>query len=141
MSDEKGKPPGVMGWWPSRAVTFIENHDTGSTQVRKPLSIYFSMLMPVLLSLKFGQNLSRLSIVGSQFLKVAIFHLIIAIPNSNVSLTSPRRCIFFLGLPRGLQICITFPFFSFSFFCCWVLKKIPNGALSTTIPIVQFHDE
>ncbi|CAA6671705.1 unnamed protein product [Spirodela intermedia] len=32
MSDEKGKPPGVMGWWPSRAVTFIENHDTGSTQ-------------------------------------------------------------------------------------------------------------
>lgn len=27
------KPPGVMGWWPSRSVTFIENHDTGSTQV------------------------------------------------------------------------------------------------------------
>ncbi|KAJ8538228.1 hypothetical protein K7X08_014768 [Anisodus acutangulus] len=26
----KGKPPGVMGWWPSRAVTFIVNHDTGS---------------------------------------------------------------------------------------------------------------
>ncbi|KAH0991466.1 hypothetical protein GBA52_002949 [Prunus armeniaca] len=26
------KPPGVLGWWPSRAVTFIENHDTGSTQ-------------------------------------------------------------------------------------------------------------
>ena len=33
LSDEKGKPPGVLGWWPSRAVTFIENHDTGSTQV------------------------------------------------------------------------------------------------------------
>lgn len=33
LSDEKGKPPGVVGWWPSRAVTFIENHDTGSTQV------------------------------------------------------------------------------------------------------------
>ncbi|XVF03394.1 hypothetical protein REPUB_Repub04eG0257500 [Reevesia pubescens] len=32
LSDEKGKPPGVVGWWPSRAVTFIENHDTGSTQ-------------------------------------------------------------------------------------------------------------
>ncbi|XP_022726067.1 LOW QUALITY PROTEIN: alpha-amylase 3, chloroplastic-like [Durio zibethinus] len=30
--DQKGKPPGVIGWWPSRAVTFIENHDTGSTQ-------------------------------------------------------------------------------------------------------------
>ncbi|XP_044488895.1 alpha-amylase 3, chloroplastic isoform X2 [Mangifera indica] len=34
LSDEKGKPPGVVGWWPSRAVTFIENHDTGSTQVQ-----------------------------------------------------------------------------------------------------------
>lgn len=33
LSDSKGKPPGVVGWWPSRAVTFIENHDTGSTQV------------------------------------------------------------------------------------------------------------
>lgn len=32
LSDKTGKPPGVMGWWPSRAVTFIENHDTGSTQ-------------------------------------------------------------------------------------------------------------
>lgn len=32
LSDVNGKPPGVMGWWPSRAVTFIENHDTGSTQ-------------------------------------------------------------------------------------------------------------
>ncbi|KAK7407343.1 hypothetical protein VNO78_09181 [Psophocarpus tetragonolobus] len=32
LSDEEGKPPGVVGWWPSRAVTFIENHDTGSTQ-------------------------------------------------------------------------------------------------------------
>ncbi|WVZ21953.1 hypothetical protein V8G54_000497 [Vigna mungo] len=34
LSDQKGKPPGVLGWWPSRAVTFIENHDTGSTQVK-----------------------------------------------------------------------------------------------------------
>ncbi|WOL02990.1 alpha-amylase 3, chloroplastic [Canna indica] len=32
LSDADGKPPGVVGWWPSRAVTFIENHDTGSTQ-------------------------------------------------------------------------------------------------------------
>ncbi|KAL9264190.1 putative alpha-amylase 2 [Drosera capensis] len=30
--DAQGKPPGVIGWWPSRAVTFIDNHDTGSTQ-------------------------------------------------------------------------------------------------------------
>jgi alpha-amylase len=29
--DSKGKPPGFLGMWPSRAVTFIENHDTGST--------------------------------------------------------------------------------------------------------------
>ncbi|KAF3773245.1 Alpha-amylase type B isozyme [Nymphaea thermarum] len=27
--DPQGKPTGVMGWWPSRAVTFLENHDTG----------------------------------------------------------------------------------------------------------------
>ncbi|KAL6511911.1 putative alpha-amylase 2 [Orobanche gracilis] len=33
LRDPKGKPPGVMGWWPSRAVTFLDNHDTGSTQV------------------------------------------------------------------------------------------------------------
>lgn len=31
--DPQGKPTGVMGWWASRAVTFLENHDTGSTQV------------------------------------------------------------------------------------------------------------
>ena len=29
--DPSGRPPGVLGLWPSRAVTFIENHDTGST--------------------------------------------------------------------------------------------------------------
>jgi hypothetical protein len=40
LSDEKGKPPGVLGWWPSRAVTFIENHDTGSTQVQFCILIY-----------------------------------------------------------------------------------------------------
>ena len=27
-----GKPSSLLGWWSSRAVTFIENHDTGSTQ-------------------------------------------------------------------------------------------------------------
>ena len=25
-------PAGVIGWWPSRAVTFVDNHDTGSSQ-------------------------------------------------------------------------------------------------------------
>lgn len=29
--DAQGRPPGLMGMWPSRAVTFIDNHDTGST--------------------------------------------------------------------------------------------------------------
>lgn len=36
LKDNQGKPPGVMGWWPSRAVTFIDNHDTGSTQAHWP---------------------------------------------------------------------------------------------------------
>ena len=34
--DPKGRPPGVMGIWPSHAVTFIDNHDTGSTQAHWP---------------------------------------------------------------------------------------------------------
>jgi alpha-amylase len=29
LSDKDGKPPGLMGWWPARAVTFLDNHDTG----------------------------------------------------------------------------------------------------------------
>eukprot|EP00252_Welwitschia_mirabilis_P016295 TRINITY_DN3595_c0_g1_i1.p1 TRINITY_DN3595_c0_g1~~TRINITY_DN3595_c0_g1_i1.p1 ORF type:complete len:419 (+),score=77.94 TRINITY_DN3595_c0_g1_i1:182-1438(+) len=36
LRDRNGKPPGVLGWWPSRAVTFIDNHDTGSTQAHWP---------------------------------------------------------------------------------------------------------
>ncbi|XP_039003264.1 probable alpha-amylase 2 [Hibiscus syriacus] len=36
LRDPQGKPPGVMGWWPSRALTFIDNHDTGSTQAHWP---------------------------------------------------------------------------------------------------------
>lgn len=27
----QGRPPGFVGMWPSRAITFIDNHDTGST--------------------------------------------------------------------------------------------------------------
>lgn len=30
LRDAAGKPPGLLGWWPSRAVTFIDNHDTGA---------------------------------------------------------------------------------------------------------------
>ncbi|KAH8935240.1 hypothetical protein BDL97_17G019100 [Sphagnum fallax] len=32
LRDAQGRPPGVLGMWPSRAVTFVDNHDTGSTQ-------------------------------------------------------------------------------------------------------------
>ena len=28
--DSSGRPPGLLGMWPSRAVTFVENHDTGA---------------------------------------------------------------------------------------------------------------
>ena len=34
--DREGRPPGVMGVWPSHAVTFLDNHDTGSTQAHWP---------------------------------------------------------------------------------------------------------
>ena len=30
--NNNGGAPGVIGWWPAKAVTFIDNHDTGSTQ-------------------------------------------------------------------------------------------------------------
>ncbi|KIY94390.1 alpha-amylase, putative [Monoraphidium neglectum] len=29
--DAQGRPPGLLGMWASRAITFIDNHDTGST--------------------------------------------------------------------------------------------------------------
>lgn len=28
LRDPEGKPPGVLGWWPSHTTTFLENHDT-----------------------------------------------------------------------------------------------------------------
>eukprot|EP00898_Chlorokybus_atmophyticus_P002293 jgi/Chlat1/3064/Chrsp21S03381 len=36
LRDQSGKPPGLMGWWPSKSVTFIDNHDTGSSQQHWP---------------------------------------------------------------------------------------------------------
>lgn len=36
LRDGAGRPPGMIGWWPSRAVTFVDNHDTGSTQAHWP---------------------------------------------------------------------------------------------------------
>jgi alpha-amylase len=32
MKDGNGKAPGMIGWLPEKAVTFVDNHDTGSTQ-------------------------------------------------------------------------------------------------------------
>lgn len=29
LRDSDGKPSGLIGWWPARAVTFVDNHDTG----------------------------------------------------------------------------------------------------------------
>ncbi|MBA0792558.1 hypothetical protein Gohar_017049 [Gossypium harknessii] len=36
LKDSSGKPPGMIGLLPQNAVTFIDNHDTGSTQNRWP---------------------------------------------------------------------------------------------------------
>lgn len=36
LRDKDGKPAGLIGWWPSRAVTFLDNHDTGSQQSHWP---------------------------------------------------------------------------------------------------------
>lgn len=36
LKDAHGKPPGVIGWEPQMAVTFLDNHDTGSTQNHWP---------------------------------------------------------------------------------------------------------
>lgn len=36
LRDREGKAPGLIGWWPARAVTFLDNHDTGSQQAHWP---------------------------------------------------------------------------------------------------------
>lgn len=36
LKDSEGKPPGLLGWMPTQAVTFLDNHDTGSTQAHWP---------------------------------------------------------------------------------------------------------
>ena len=30
LRDQNGKPPGVIGYYPRKSVTFIDNHDTGA---------------------------------------------------------------------------------------------------------------
>eukprot|EP00887_Chlorella_sp_A99_P004194 scaffold23.g4194.t1 len=39
LRDSQGKPNGLLGWWPTMAVTFVDNHDTGSTQQHWPFPI------------------------------------------------------------------------------------------------------
>eukprot|EP00850_Spirogloea_muscicola_P010799 SM000064S19821 [mRNA] locus=s64:690266:693561:- [translate_table: standard] len=34
--DPKGRPPGLIGWWPGKAVTFVDNHSTGSVPQHWP---------------------------------------------------------------------------------------------------------
>ncbi|KAG2489135.1 hypothetical protein HYH03_012361 [Edaphochlamys debaryana] len=41
LRDGEGKAPGLLGWWPGKAVTFLENHDTGSTQQHWPFPSEF----------------------------------------------------------------------------------------------------
>ncbi|KAM3304890.1 hypothetical protein P3S67_011756 [Capsicum chacoense] len=36
LKDSDGKPPGLIGILPQNAVTFIDNHHTGSTQHMRP---------------------------------------------------------------------------------------------------------
>ncbi|PSC69027.1 glycoside hydrolase family 13 [Micractinium conductrix] len=36
LRDGRGKAPGLLGWWPDCACTFVDNHDTGSTQQHWP---------------------------------------------------------------------------------------------------------
>ncbi|OGR60800.1 MAG: alpha-amylase [Elusimicrobia bacterium GWA2_69_24] len=31
LRDSSGRPPGLVGWWPAKAVTFLDNHDTGAS--------------------------------------------------------------------------------------------------------------
>lgn len=31
LNDGAGRPPGLIGWWSAKAVTFIDNHDTGAS--------------------------------------------------------------------------------------------------------------
>ena len=36
LRDSNSNAPGLIGMWPDKAVTFIDNHDTGSTQIHWP---------------------------------------------------------------------------------------------------------
>lgn len=36
LRDGAGHAPGLIGWWPAASITFVENHDTGSSQRHWP---------------------------------------------------------------------------------------------------------
>lgn len=36
LKDSQGKAPSLLEWWPGKTVTFVDNHDTGSTQNHWP---------------------------------------------------------------------------------------------------------
>jgi alpha-amylase len=36
LSDKNKKASGVLGWWPAKSVTFLDNHDTGGEQAHWP---------------------------------------------------------------------------------------------------------
>lgn len=44
LRDSNNKPPGMIGYWPEKAVTFVDNHDTGSTQCHWPFPPHKVML-------------------------------------------------------------------------------------------------
>lgn len=51
----QGRPPGVLGLWPSRAVTFLENHDTGG---ERRVFCESWLLLPLLVLVRAAQALA-----------------------------------------------------------------------------------
>ncbi|GJR11303.1 hypothetical protein Tco_0793955 [Tanacetum coccineum] len=52
-----GKPPGVIGWCTSRSVTFLDNHNTGSTQGNRPFHSHH--VMEIKVSFRLALHLRR----------------------------------------------------------------------------------
>lgn len=64
LKDAAGKPPGVVGWWPSRAITFLDNHDTGLAQT--------AGLLLLLLLLELGSPIFPLLRVSAAAMQCAL---------------------------------------------------------------------
>ena len=52
LRDAQGKPPGVVGWWPSRAVTFLDNHDTGGVVCDHSIPALFMLRSALLANMR-----------------------------------------------------------------------------------------